>query len=147
MPTEKILVMPHRAALGAALLIVPLVAIGAAGAAGTSPAPPRAPAGNPLAGLSRAPGDLAPFAGTVAERLPAGGYTYLRVLREDGASTWTVTLGSGAKVGDRVAVKSYGRQTDFVSGRLHRTFPDLVFGVVSSRPRPASTPPIDEVNR
>jgi hypothetical protein len=74
------------------------------------------------------------LAGTVEERLPAGSYTYLRVRQDDGAGAWTVTLGPGAKVGDRVLVKSFGRQTDFVSGRLHRTFPELVFGVVSRQP-------------
>jgi hypothetical protein len=129
MPTEKIPVTRRRAALAAALLILPLLAVGAARRSRGSGS-----AGSPLAGLSRAPSDLAPFGGTVEERLPAGGYTYLRVRRDDGGGAWTVTMGPGAGVGDRVVVKSFGRQTDFVSRRLRRTFPDLVFGVVSRQP-------------
>jgi hypothetical protein len=42
-----------------------------------------------------------------------------------------VTLGSGAPAGARVAVRSLGRRTDFYSRRLQRTFPELVFGIVS----------------
>ncbi len=42
-------------------------------------------------------------------------------------------MGAGAPVGARVDVRSFGRQTSFVSRRLHRTFPELVFGLVSRR--------------
>jgi hypothetical protein len=126
----------RRFVLAAVVSLIPITVYAApraAGraAAGTSAAAP-AP-GNPLAGISRTALDLAPFTGTVEERLPAGGYTYLAVRCEDRSLLWTVTVGPGAKVGERVDVRSFGRQKSFVSARLHRTFPELVFGLVSNR--------------
>jgi hypothetical protein len=116
-----------RLLFAAAILLVPIAVWAAPRAAASSP-------GNPLADISRSEADLAPVSGTVEERLPAGGYTYLAVRREDGTLVWTVTMGAGARVGDRVDVRSFGRKTSFVSRRLHRTFPELVFGLVSRRP-------------
>ncbi len=126
--------------IAAAVLLVPIAVYAAPRAvardardakAATSAAAP-AP-GNPLAGISRSALDLAPFSGTVEERLAAGGYTYLAVRCEDGSLRWTVTMGPGAKVADRVDVRSFGRKTEFASARLHRTFPELTFGLVSPR--------------
>ena len=91
----------------------------------------RAPPGSPLADLSRSVADLAPVIGTVEERLPAGSYTDLAVRPDSGGPMWAVTLGGGHPVGARVSVRSFGRRTEFASRRLQRTFPVLVFGVVS----------------
>ena len=71
--------------------------------------------------------------GTVAERLPAGHYTYLSVHTEGGPQ-WVVTLGEGEAVGTEVTVKSFGLRRAFRSRRLDRTFDELRFGVV----RPAT---------
>jgi hypothetical protein len=116
--------------LGATLLVVSVGLVSVASYVGRAQGTASAP-GNPLAGISRSALDLAPVAGTVEERIPAGGYTYLSVRRRDGTSVWVVTLGPGARPGDRVDVQSFGRKTSFVSARLHRTFPELVFGVLS----------------
>jgi hypothetical protein len=90
--------------------------------------------GNPVGGLSRTPEDLAPVEGTVEERLLAGGYTYLAVRSASGRRTWAVTIGRGASEGDRVVVRSFGRSASFFSRRLQRTFPELVFGLVTKTP-------------
>lgn len=90
----------------------------------------RAADGNPLGQLSRAEIDRAPFTGVVEERLPAGSYTYLAV-RTDATLVWTVTLGDAPPPGARVKVRSMGSRTGFHSRRLQRTFPTLVFGMVS----------------
>jgi len=78
----------------------------------------------------------------VVQRLPAGGYSYLALrvearesAREQntdrGALLRAVTLGKGAPAGARVRVRSMGHRRHFYSRRLNRTFPDLVFGIVS----------------
>ncbi|MGK4002468.1 hypothetical protein WMF31_07590 [Sorangium sp. So ce1036] len=89
-----------------------------------------AAAGNPLGQLSRSDIDRAPITGVVEERLPAGSYTYLAV-RTDAAVVWAVTLGDAPPPGARVRVRSMGSRTSFHSRRLDRTFPTLVFGIVS----------------
>ncbi len=114
-------------ALPAAACLVPLALHGAARAETSAGI-------NPLGGLSRSAEDLAPVAGTVEERLPAGGYTYLAVREASGRLVWTVTVGRGASEGDRVVVRSFGRRASFFSRRLQRTFPELVFGLVSTQP-------------
>ncbi|KYF82009.1 hypothetical protein [Sorangium sp. So ce388] len=87
-------------------------------------------AANPLGQLSRSAADRASVAGRVEERLPAGSYTYVAV-RDGEALTWVVTLGDAPPPGTPVQVRSMGRRTDFHSRRLERTFPELVFGIVS----------------
>lgn len=131
---------PRTRALVAAALLVGLVAAGSwlgfhsAAHPGTHADPNAAgdaPPGSPLGDLSRSLGDLAPVVGVVEERLAAGSYTYLAVRPDGGSPMWAVTLGSGQPVGARVSVRSFGRRTEFTSRRLQRTFPVLVFGVVS----------------
>jgi hypothetical protein len=125
--------MRTKILLAAAVLLAPIAVYAAPRATGKdATAAPRP--GNPLGDISRSAVDLAPIDGTVEERLPAGSYTYLLVRRADGTSVWTVTVGAGARVGERVTVQSFGKKTGFVSARLHRTFPELVFGVVSREP-------------
>ncbi|WP_437677763.1 hypothetical protein [Sorangium sp. So ce131] len=95
----------------------------AAGSAGPS-------ATNPLGQLSRSPADRTPIAGRVEERLAAGSYTYVAV-RTDVDLVWAVTIGDAPPPGTRVKVRSMGRRTSFHSRRLDRTFPALVFGLIS----------------
>jgi hypothetical protein len=114
------------AALAASACLVPVAVHGKARA--------EAAAANPFGGLSRTTEDLAPLEGTVEERLPAGGYTYLAVRSASGRRTWAVTMGRGADVGERVQVRSFGRRVSFFSRRLQRTFPELVFGLVTKTP-------------
>ncbi|WP_437596008.1 hypothetical protein [Sorangium sp. So ce590] len=87
-------------------------------------------AANPLGQLSRSGADRALLVGRVEERLPAGSYTYVAV-RTGEALTWAVTVGDAPPPGTPVQVRSMGRKTNFHSSRLSRTFPELVFGVVS----------------
>ncbi|WP_437274895.1 hypothetical protein WME90_26995 [Sorangium sp. So ce375] len=89
-----------------------------------------AAAANPLGQLSRAAADRAPLAGVIEERLSAGSYTYVAV-RAGETLTWAVTVGDAPPPGTPVQVRSMGRKTNFHSRRLARTFPDLVFGIVS----------------
>ncbi|WP_437964189.1 hypothetical protein WMF04_31315 [Sorangium sp. So ce260] len=92
--------------------------------------PLAAVAANPLGQLSRSAADRALLVGRVEERLPAGSYTYLAV-RTAESLTWAVTVGDAPPPGTPVQVRSMGRKTNFHSSRLSRTFPELVFGVVS----------------
>jgi hypothetical protein len=92
--------------------------------------PAGAVASNPLGLLSRSAADRARITGRVEERLPAGSYTYLAV-RTGEALVWAVTVGDAPPPGAQVEVRSMGRRTNFHSRRLARTFPDLVFGIVS----------------
>jgi hypothetical protein len=86
--------------------------------------------GNPLGKLvPPAPGQEQ-LVGVVAEHLPAGGYTYLRVEPEHGEPRWVVTMRRDVGAGDRVRVDSLGSRHDFHSRRLDRRFAELVFGVV-----------------
>jgi len=96
-----------------------------------APTAAAAPAGNPLGQLSRTELDSRPLSGRVEERLGAGSYTYMGVRLDDGGLFWTVTLGDGQPIGAEVKVRSMGRRTNFRSNRLQRTFPELVFGIVS----------------
>ncbi|XXX72860.1 hypothetical protein WMF30_34950 [Sorangium sp. So ce134] len=92
--------------------------------------PLAAAAASPLGQLSRTATDRALVVGRVEERLPAGSYTYFAV-RTGEALTWAVTVGDAPPPGTPVQVRSMGRRTNFHSSRLARTFPELVFGVVS----------------
>jgi hypothetical protein len=87
--------------------------------------------GNPLGTLVRDAIDARPIIGRVEERLRAGSYTYLALRDDDDAQHWAVTLGRGKAVGARVSVRSVGHRAQFYSPRLQRTFPELVFGIVS----------------
>ena len=69
------------------------------------------------------------FDGTVAERVAAGSYAYLRL--DDGR--WVVGLDHGHAAGDPVSVLPIGLAHDFESARTGRTFDTLLFGVVSDR--------------
>ncbi|WP_437934170.1 hypothetical protein [Sorangium sp. So ce341] len=96
----------------------------------TAAGPLAAVVASPLGQLSRSAADRALLVGRVEERLPAGSYTYFAV-RAGEALTWAVTVGDAPPPGTPVQVRSMGRRTNFHSSRLARTFPELVFGVVS----------------
>ena len=83
---------------------------------------------SPLAGLQARSSSMD---GSVAERLTAGSYTYLRIRDEAGVSRWIVTVGRGLPVGGRAHVATFGARDDFRSARLGRTFAHLEFGWVT----------------
>lgn len=108
---------------------------GATPSAGASPSAadvgrPRGFAASPLAKLD-ANSAAAPEHGTVAERIAAGPYSYLRIASAGAPDAWIATLGEGAPVGARVAIRSFGARRDFVSRRLGRTFARVDFALVS----------------
>lgn len=70
-------------------------------------------------------------AGVVAERLPAGKYTYLRI--EGPEQFWIATIGAGVAPGRAVTVRSFACTDDFHSRRLDRRFATLHFGTVAPR--------------
>ncbi len=108
----------------ALLVLAAAVVVTAAGAV----LAPRAAAGNPLA---RA--DLVDFTtdAVVLERLPAGGYLYLRVLDGNGEH-WVATLSSFAPPREElcVRVQVFAKARDFHSPRLRRDFAELWFAAV-----------------
>jgi len=85
---------------------------------------------SPLATLDAKSADV-PERGIVAERLAAGPYSYLRVTGAGAPDAWIATLGEGAPVGARIAIRSFGARRDFVSRRLNRTFLRVDFALVS----------------
>ena len=102
----------------------------ASAASGSSDGSAYASAGNPLGGLAPPAAGQERLVGVVAEHLPAGGYTYLRIEPERGPAQWVVTTRRDVGAGDRVSVDSLGSRHDFYSRRLDRRFAELVFGVV-----------------
>ena len=80
---------------------------------------------NPLVGIEAADDE---FAAVVAERIAAGGYTYLRLTTSGGREHWLATMGQGVEPGVAVQVHSYGVRTDFHSRRTGMTFDRLLFG-------------------
>lgn len=87
---------------------------------------------NPLANpLAAAQHETVIRTGVVAERLPAGKYTYLRLAGAE--PFWIATLGPGAAPGAAVEIKSFACSQDFHSRRLDRRFATLHFGVVEAR--------------
>lgn len=80
---------------------------------------------NPLVGIE-ANDDQ--FPAVVAERVAAGGYTYLRLTTPSGEEHWLATMGKGAEPGAAVQVHSYGVRNDFHSRRTGMTFDRLLFG-------------------
>lgn len=80
---------------------------------------------NPLVGIEA---NEDQFPAIVAERVAAGGYTYLRLTTPSGAEHWLATMGKGAEPGAEVQVHSYGVRSDFHSRRTGMTFDRLLFG-------------------
>lgn len=88
-------------------------------------------ADNPLTNIVRDATDAQPREARVESQLDAGSYTYVELRGDDSAHYWAVTLGRAPPPGSRVRVRSFGHRRDFYSARLQRTFPELVFGIVS----------------
>lgn len=86
---------------------------------------------NPLTQIVRDATDAKPREGRIESQLVAGSYTYVELRGDDSAHYWAVTLGRAPPLGSRVRVRSFGHRRDFYSPRLQRTFPELVFGIVS----------------
>ena len=91
-------------------------------------------AGSPLASYALPEEGRRAFAAEVLERVPAGGYTYLRVREAGGAASWIATMGAGAEPGARVTVRILARAEKFRSRRLQREFAPLSFGFVTDVP-------------
>ncbi len=101
-----------------------------------------------------AQGRSLPVTGTVAETMPGGGYTYLRVLNGRD-STWVAAPKSDVSVGSQVSIATGSFMKDFHSPSLNRTFDQILFTdrVVSdasgrghpSTDIPPGHPPIDAV--
>lgn len=81
-------------------------------------------------------------AGVVVERVPAGGYLYLKLRDVAGAESWVVTLSRTAPADGDVRVTVFARADTFSSKRLGRTFEPLLFGAVraASTPTPPESP-------
>ena len=86
---------------------------------------------NPLSELVRDATDGQMRQGRVESELVAGSYTYVELRGDDAEHYWAVTMGRAPPPGTRVRVRSFGHHRDFYSPRLRRTFPKLVFGIVS----------------
>lgn len=97
-----------------------------------------APTANPFAQYALA--TPVETAGLVVERLPAGGYLYLRLRDDAGLESWVVTLSRTAPSEAQVRVTVFARADTFTSKRLGRTFEPLLFGAV----RAPSTPTTPE---
>ncbi|MDP3500378.1 MAG: hypothetical protein Q8S33_08600 [Myxococcales bacterium] len=82
--------------------------------------------------------------GVVVERVPAGGYLYLKLRDVAGAESWVVTLArtAPAPASADVRVTVFARADTFSSKRLGRTFEPLLFGAVraASTPTPPESP-------
>jgi type IV secretory pathway VirB2 component (pilin) len=75
------------------------------------------------------------FDGTVDEAIAVSGYTYFHVDVAGGSDheqRWVASLKKPFVAGQRVHVTSFGRQQEFASPKLHRTFNDLYFAVVTN---------------
>jgi len=96
------------------------------------------PAAAPLAAAQKPAVAAAPHApvgsnqsiqGEVAERLDAGGFTYLR-LRTAAGDRWLVTSPVEVKVGEKVSASSGMVVEKFESKSLNRTFDNIIFGTI-----------------
>jgi len=91
---------------------------------------------NPLTTLARAPAETPLVHGVVEQRLAAGPYTYLGVRTSERALRWAATMGRGASLGTRVAVRTLAQSEHFHSARLDRDFEDLSFAIVTREESP-----------
>ncbi len=98
----------------------------------------RMPAGgNPLLDPTVTP-EHGQLNGVVLERLPAGGYVYLRVRGEHGLPVWLVTLEGAATRAPTVSATLLARASQFHSARLGRDFAPLHFASLSVSAVPPS---------
>ena len=113
----------------------PILALAAfLGCQTASPSPPGMPE---LAAAG--PGER--ISGTVEEALPAGPYTYFRLRVGEGDDRWVVVSGRDHRDAAHLTVDTHGRQREFVSRRLDRTFDELHFASIAKTPAPAQGEP------
>lgn len=103
------------------------------------------------AGMNIMSEPAAPLAGTVAETMEGGRYTYLLV--DDGSQKhWVATEHLDVKAGDKVTVNGGNLMPNFSSPTLNRTFDEILFAedvlVGTNTPRevkslPKGHPPVD----
>lgn len=86
---------------------------------------------NPMSELVRDCSDARARQARVESQLVAGAYTYVELRGDASEHYWAVTMGRVPPPGTRVHVRSFGHRRDFYSHRLQRTFPELVFGLIS----------------
>ncbi len=120
-------------------------AVTAAAACGTSPAPaaPVASSAPAASGAPSAPGsaaapaaDTGTIAGTVAETMNSGGYTYMRI-QTGPKDVWTATTEFPVKTGEHLTMAISMPMENFHSKTLNRDFPMIYF--VSSVARDGET--------
>ncbi len=70
------------------------------------------------------------FLGEVEEILPAGPYSYLKILGDGGKSYWVAILNLGQTPRQRVSVRLMARSDSLYSRRLSRRFTPLHYGIV-----------------
>lgn len=109
--------------LAAVLAVATIAACNSRQAAPTA-APPKEDA--VLAAVART-ADPGAIRGTVAEKIDAGQYSYLK-LRTPGGEVWTAVLKTDKKVGDEAAVVNANWMENFKSTTLNRTWPRVAFG-------------------
>ena len=73
-------------------------------------------------GIPLATDDPPRFDGVVTETLDSGGYTYVRVKRDDGHAIWTAVGAQKVAVGDRLTIQRSVVMHDFHSKTLGHTF-------------------------
>ncbi|MBE0595679.1 MAG: hypothetical protein IH614_00255 [Desulfuromonadales bacterium] len=119
---------------------------GLVGAAGKPPhpqpsatAPGGLPPGHPMMGMgggrpamAAAPAETGvAIAGTVAETMDAGGYTYVRVTQKEAAkeakATWVAVPKAKLAVGSQVSFAPGATMENFTSKTLNRTFESIIF--------------------
>lgn len=115
--------------------------------AAAKPVVPTAPVVAPAAPTAAAPtGQAAPAAeglkGTVAERLEAPNYTYLRLTTAQGEA-WAAVPTTTVAVGAEVVISNPMPMENFASKTLNRTFPLVYFGASADAPgaAPAAAAP------
>lgn len=69
----------------------------------------------------------ATISGTVAETLPAGSYTYVRVHSADGSDAWAAAMGAAPALGSPASFTTEMPMTNFHSDTLSRDFPLVYF--------------------
>jgi hypothetical protein len=105
--------------------LVILLTAAALAACAKPAAPPKAAAAAPHAPI----GSNQSIQGKVAERLDAGGFTYLR-LETAAGDRWLVTSPVEVKVGEKVSASSGMVVEKFESKSLNRTFDNIIFGTI-----------------
>lgn len=104
----------------------------------TPSTPAQSAAAAPAAASAAASGGAmagAKLAGTVAETMNSGGYTYIRLKSAQG-DVWVATPQSEVKKGQQLTIHAQMTAEKFESSSLKRTFDRIVFGTIDAGPQP-----------